>query len=349
MTDVLFVVRGRPGMGHITPSMAIAKRLPEKIDFKFISYDIGTKLLNKQGFSNYKIEGPVLGERKCPWLELLEIEKQIKPIIIDEKPKLIVADGEYYLPIFCKFLGIKNAILTTTNYVEASVGPYKDYSDSIKILFSYADKVLVHGIKFPNTKIKATFVGPIVDETDNQSINKLRYELKQNADILISVTKGGGELEHILDAERYKKDSDIIMNICRKVQKKLNNSRFVYFSGSDSKIKNSKPFVPNMLNYFAISDIVIARAGLVTIEELAYLSIPSILIVPRNDAEKLQNAKTAKNIGFADFIKAVELNEKTLMKKIDVMLQKRKKISKLPKIKNGTETAVKNIIELIGK
>ncbi|MBU5557881.1 MAG: hypothetical protein QW751_02350 [Candidatus Aenigmatarchaeota archaeon] len=83
----MFVVRGRPGLGHVTPSIAVAEQLNRNINCAFVSYDVGSKLLRKKGMKLFDVRGPALGQRICPFFEFLECKEILWPIVKAISPK----------------------------------------------------------------------------------------------------------------------------------------------------------------------------------------------------------------------------------------------------------------------
>ncbi|MFQ6009798.1 MAG: glycosyltransferase [Candidatus Aenigmatarchaeota archaeon] len=315
--DMVFVCRGRPGLGHITPSVAIAQHLSSTIDYCFITYDTGPVILKERGMPFIRIEGPPLGQRLSPFFDFMECKKNIWPFIKKLNPTVVVTDGEYYLPHICRENKVKNTIITTRHYLEGNIGQYKKYFDVIKILFRAADRIFYHGLKESDeTRISAEFAGQFVG----------KFQKVKEEDV-ITVSTGGGNLDHM------KKNDDAVFEKILEIK----GFKFNLFTGATGR------FSRNIIEEFCRGRAVIARAGLVTLEELLYLGKPSVLLVPKDDEEKFSNACLAEKIGLGIKIMEDEYEEgnfKDILKKV---MEKRPIASK----SNGAAHVAKILEDII--
>ncbi|MGD6899760.1 undecaprenyldiphospho-muramoylpentapeptide beta-N-acetylglucosaminyltransferase [Bacillus infantis] len=94
-----------------------------------------------------------------------------------------------------------------------------------------------------------------------------------------------------------------------------------------------KPFVHNMPEVLAGTDLTVARAGATTLAELTSLGIPSILVpspyVTNNHQEK--NARALSDNGAAELLLEKELTSKKLVASIDGILLDEKKLKDMKK------------------
>lgn len=83
-----------------------------------------------------------------------------------------------------------------------------------------------------------------------------------------------------------------------------------------------RPYIDNMPTCMAAADLVICRAGAITLSEIQAMGKPAILIPSPNVAENHQyhNAMALVNAGAAEIIEESELSGETLMKTVDRML-----------------------------
>ena len=83
-----------------------------------------------------------------------------------------------------------------------------------------------------------------------------------------------------------------------------------------------RPYIDNMPTCMAAADLVICRAGAITLSEIQDMGKPAILIPSPNVAENHQyhNAMALVNAGAAEIIEESELSGETLMKTVDKML-----------------------------
>lgn len=91
-----------------------------------------------------------------------------------------------------------------------------------------------------------------------------------------------------------------------------------------------RPYIDNMPTCMAAADLVICRAGAITLSEIQAMGKPAILIPSPNVAENHQyhNAMTLVNAGAADIIEEKDLTGAALMRKADKMLLNPEKLEK---------------------
>lgn len=83
-----------------------------------------------------------------------------------------------------------------------------------------------------------------------------------------------------------------------------------------------RPYIDNMPDCMAAADLVICRAGAITLSEIQAMGKPAILIPSPNVAENHQyhNAMALVNAGAAEIIEESELSGELLIRKVDKML-----------------------------
>lgn len=91
-----------------------------------------------------------------------------------------------------------------------------------------------------------------------------------------------------------------------------------------------RPYIDNMPTCMAAADLVICRAGAITLSEIQTMGKPAILIPSPNVAENHQyhNAMALVNAGAADIIEEKDLTGAALMRKTDKMLLNPEKLEK---------------------
>lgn len=92
-----------------------------------------------------------------------------------------------------------------------------------------------------------------------------------------------------------------------------------------------RPYIDNMPECMAAADLVICRAGAITLSEIQAMGKPAILIPSPNVAENHQfhNAMALVNAGAAEIIEESELSGELLMQKADSMLQSPEKLRQI--------------------
>ncbi len=92
-----------------------------------------------------------------------------------------------------------------------------------------------------------------------------------------------------------------------------------------------RPYIDNMNECMAAADLVICRAGAITLSEIQAMGKPSILIPSPNVAENHQyhNAMALVNKGAAEMIEESDLSGETLIKRVDAMLEDSEKLASI--------------------
>ncbi|MBQ7504235.1 MAG: undecaprenyldiphospho-muramoylpentapeptide beta-N-acetylglucosaminyltransferase [Ruminococcus sp.] len=90
-----------------------------------------------------------------------------------------------------------------------------------------------------------------------------------------------------------------------------------------------REYIDNMADCMAAADLVISRAGAITLSEIQALGKPAVLIPSPNVAENHQyhNAMALVEAGAAEIIEEKDLTEELLIEKVDSLLQNPKRLS----------------------
>ena len=109
-----------------------------------------------------------------------------------------------------------------------------------------------------------------------------------------------------------------------------------------------------LIDLFAMTDIVLSRAGSNAINELLLLKKPNILVplpLSASRGDQILNADYFKAQGFSYVLPQEEMNEETLLKALEEVYEEREKYIQAmssDKAKNGTEEVLKVILEVCG-
>ena len=108
-----------------------------------------------------------------------------------------------------------------------------------------------------------------------------------------------------------------------------------------------RPYVDNMSTCMAAADLVICRAGAITLSEIQAMGKPAILIPSPNVAENHQfhNAMALVNAGAAELIEESDLTGELLTQKADEMLQSPEHLAEISE--NSRRMAITNASERI--
>lgn len=361
---VLFAGGGTAG--HINPAISVAdyiKSKEENFEALFIGTERGLekKLVPAAGYKIKYID--ICGfDRKNMLKNISVVAKLIKSridcrkIMAEFKPDFVVLTGGYVsgpVAMAAKALGIPSLIHEQNVYPGLTVKGAEKYVDYVAVSF---EESVAH---MKNPKKCVVTGNPVRCEILSADKEKARAELGLSDKPFVLVFGGS------LGAQKI---NDTMIGVLKKAtcDKKLN----ILFGTGDrnyqevsAKVKDAGivlddeikvvPYINNMATVMAAADLVVSRAGAITVSEIAALSKPSILIpspnVVRNHQE--QNAREFEKNGAAAVIVEAELTADSLYEKITGMTENKsalfemgKNVKKLAKV-----DALEEIYKLVKK
>ena len=345
------VLTGVGTAGHVTPNMALIPGLKDMgFDIKYIgSYDgIEKKLIEEmdvsyQGISSGKLRRYFSAKNFTDPFRVIKGYGEAKKIIKNYKPDVLFSKGGFVsVPV----------ILAAKKYKVPIIIHESDMTPGLanKISIPYAHTVCHN---FPETakylpEGKALLTG-----------SPIRQELKQgdklaglnmcgfsaNKPIIMVI---GGSLGAVAVNEAVRSSLDEllktyqIVHLCGKgkTDDSLNNrSGYKQFEYIKAELKD----------LFAMSDIIISRAGANAICEIVALRKPSILIplsAKASRGDQILNADSFKHQGFSEVIQEEDITSEILVSTINSVYGNRQKY--IDAIDNaGATDAVKTILNLI--
>ncbi len=338
--------------GHIYPALSVARGLQKReVDILFVGSDsrMEKDMVPKEGFRYEGLEIYPIKSIKTFFKLLGAIRKSIK-IIKAEKPDVVIGFGNYIsLPM------ITAAFLTRTPFYlqeqNANLGMTNKfyYKFARKTFLAFEKTYDDIPIKYQH-KFKVTG-NPLREEIYSIESRKERESLKVEEEEKILVITGGS-----LGAKSI---NNAVLNEWEKL-KEEKNIRIYWATGKThydeifSKIEKRnmkdiiKPYFDNLINIMAAADLVICRAGALTISELIELKKPSVLI-PYNsvkvgqyeNAVILQEREGALIFNNSDADEAVKTAIDLI--KDDNQLQKMKLRIKALRNANATESIINSL------
>lgn len=329
--------------GHINPAISVADYAKSKQD-EFEALFIGTKngletkLVPKAGYNIEYIDIEGFSRKNMLKnvgiaVKLAASRAQVKRIIKRFKPDCVVCTGGYVsgpVMMAAKAMKIPSLIHEQNVYPGLTVRGSENYADYLALSFDETVGSMKH-------KEKCVVTGnPIRTEILKADKQKAREKLGINKPFVLIF---GGSL----GADKI---NDNVIKILKRVidEKKIS----LLFGTGDrnyekimTRIKEENielnddvrvvPYIDNMAECMAAADLVVSRAGAITVSEIAALGKPSILIpspnVVRNHQE--QNAREFEKNGAALLIVESELTEETLYNKIISTVTDEKKLNKM--------------------
>lgn len=326
--------------GHINPALAIANTIrnnepDSEIAFVGTSRGLENKLVPKEGYDLYHVEIRGLKRSLSPsnlrtlWLSVTSVQKA-KKLIREFKPDVCIGTGGYVCwPVIkaASLLGIPTALHESNALPGVAVRMLSKYADIIFTNFEESKALIKEKYR---SKVKR--VGnPLRGSFESITYDSARKQLGYDGVYTASLLSCGGSL----GAERINSE---ILKLMRDFSSKHPELYHIHSTGSNGyqdfmkafhemkldKYPNLKPveYIYDMPIRLAAADLVINRAGAMTISELATLSKPAILIPSPNvtDNHQYKNAKVLEDAGAAFLIQESELSSGILTEKVAQIL-----------------------------
>ena len=364
---IKIIISGGGTGGHIFPAIAIAnaiKKIEKNIDILFVGA-LGKMEMEKVPAAGYPIEGLwISGLKRRLSMDNLSFPFKItssiakaRRIIKEFKPNVVIGVGGYASgPLL--FAAAKKGIPTLIQEQNSFPGLTN------KVLAKRVAKICVayKGMEkyFPKEKIILT--GNPVRQDILQIANKRELALEffgldknKKTVLVIGGSLGSLTINRSIKNGLNKLNKNSIQLIWQTGKAFYNeaNESISNFENSGIKVYD---FINKMDYAYAISDIVISRAGAIAISELCLVEKPVILVPSPNVAEDHQtkNATTLVHNEAAILIKDIEANYKLIDTAINLLLNDelkgklQKNISKLS-IQNSADIIANEILMLVKK
>lgn len=362
------LISGGGTAGHINPALAIAAHLTENYNAEILF--IGTKkgleneLVPKAGFKIEYIE--VSGLIRKPTLKNVAVLKQYfsaiqkcKKIIKEFKPDVVVGTGGY---VCAPVMNAAHALKIPSLIHEQNVIPgvtVKMCAKTCNILaVSFSDTVkYIKG----GAKEKCVLTGnPIREGMLSISKDEAKKALSLDERPLVVIFGGS------LGAATVSKAAAKLINSydLSKIQLVFGTGKRYYADVLDEisakplgySIK-VVPYINNMEQVLPAADLVVSRAGALTVSELTALGVASILIPSPNVAHNHQvfNARALEANGAAIMLSESSLDEKNLYNAVFNVLNDKNKLLKMSEnakkigICDGTAKICEHIARLAKK
>jgi UDP-N-acetylglucosamine--N-acetylmuramyl-(pentapeptide) pyrophosphoryl-undecaprenol N-acetylglucosamine transferase len=355
--------------GHINPALAVAKNIKEidkNAQILFIGTEDGLEkeLVPKEGFNIEFIN--VQGfERKLSIKNICSVIKsfkgifQAKKIINKFKPDVVVGTGGYV----CGSVVLCAAMMKIPTVIhEQNVFP----GFTIKILSKFALYVALsfkESEKYIKRKKEVYITGnPVRKELLESDYQTCREKMDIGKDKFLILAFGGSlgaekineTVVDFIKTNVQNKKIIIILGTGKReyelVIKKLKENEIDIYSNNNVKIY---PYIYNMNEVMAASDLVICRAGAITLSELTAIGKPSILIPSPYVANNHQeyNAKALEKIGAAIVLDENKINSNSLTSQVKKLIENRELLGKMKKKAQsiGKIDATKKLTNLVLK
>lgn len=330
--------------GHINPALSVANYIKER-DESFEALFVGTragletKLVPTAGYDIEYIDIRGFNRKKLyknvsVLIKLAKALSDCRRIINDFKPDVVVCTGGYVsgpVTVAAKKAGIPSIIHEQNVYPGLTVRGSEKYVNYVAVSFEET----VRHMKKPE---KCVVTGnPIREEILKSDKQTSRAELGLGEKPFVLVfggSLGAGKINETM--------IDVLKKACENKGFSLlfgtgdRNYESVMKSIKDAGVTLDEdirvvPYINNMQTVMSAADVVVARAGAITVSEIAALGKPSILIpspnVVRNHQE--QNAREFERVGGARVITENELTSEALYKAIEDMASDKELLAKM--------------------
>ena len=366
MSNLKIVISGGGTGGHIYPAIAIAKKILEKNKDSKILF-VGAKgrmemeKIPEEGFSIIGLEvvgiqrslslKSIFKNLKFPFL-LLKSLKNAKKILEDFKPDVVVGVGGYASGPTLRMahsLNIPTLIQEQNSYAGLTNKWLSKKANKICVAYENMNQF------FDESKLILTG-NPVRKDIEN--LNSKVDEAKKYFNVLKSekvILVLGGSLGAMSINEGIIKSISILNDQPVKLIWQVGKRYFNKINDQLTQINminiHPLPFIKRMDLAYAVSDIVISRAGALSISELTLAGIPSILVPSPNVSEDHQtkNAMSLVSKSAAILVKD-DQTEKLLSVAIE-LLKNKEQLTKISKnAKNlGKPNATNDIVSEIFK
>ena len=341
--------------GHIYPGIAVAKevmRRDENSEVRFVGTSRGLEtkivpangfelsLINSVGLKSVGLLGKIKGLAVLP-KSFLEARRLIK----DFQPNVVIGAGGYVsgpVLLTASFLKIPTLVMESNalpGFTNRKLAPFVTkaaltFEEAVKF---FGKKAIVTG----NPVRKEFF--EIQPKARDEKINLLVFGGSQGARAI-----NNAMVEALKDLPHGK------LNVTHQTgESDFENIRELYNRAGWGDVAEIKPYISNMVDEFAKSDLIICRAGATSSAEIAAAGKAAILIPLPTAADDHQrkNAEALQNAGAAKMILQRDLSGESLAKEITDLINAPERISAMEKAakKLAKADAAEVTVDLIEK
>ncbi len=352
------LVAGGGTAGHINPGIAIAKYIKQKqpdaeVVFVGTRKGLETKLVPREGFQLKLIR--VRGFRRKLSLDTLKAVKELfngtfeaRKLINDYKPDIVIGTGGYVCgPVL--FMAARKKIPTLIHEQNAFPGITN------RILSRFVNVVAISFKEsetyFKTTKKLLLTGNPIRNEMLEADRGKARNKLSIDGHMPVVVVFGGSRGAEKINLAVTEMIRDHLNEVDCKIIFATGDQQYERImkelKGTVNKSVEIVPYIYDMANIMAAADLVICRAGAITISELTALGVPSIMIpspyVTANHQE--HNARALEKQGAAEIILEKDLSGKVIYQKMTALIKDDRKLKDMAQ--NAGRVGVRDAAEKI--
>lgn len=345
--------------GHVNPAIAIANTIREKEKDSVIAF-VGTgrgienKLVPKFGYEVYHIEiqglrrSLSLSNLKTAYLAVTSVFKA-KKLVKKFKPDVVIGTGGYVCWPVVKAaadLGIPTVLHESNALPGVAVRMLEKYVDVVYTNF----EATVKKLKYPEKAIRVgnpLISGFEVIESDAKEIKGGYKKLLLSYGGSLGAMRVNGEILKVMKEYSSKHPEILHIHATGAIEKESALNTFREYGLDKYENLQLVEYIYDMPKKMAAADLVIARAGAMTLSELAMMKKPCILIPSPNvtDNHQYKNAVELEKKNAAVVYEEKNLDEGVLSKAVEELLGNDRKLREMQE--NIGSFAVENTNELI--
>ncbi len=336
--------------GHINPALAIADKLKSvfpEAEILFIGTPKGleARLVKKAGYDfkgvemagfQRSISVKSIGKNfKALYYYLISAKKQTRKILKDFAPDIVIGTGGYVTGTVLTqavSLGIKTVTHESNSYPGMAT----------RMLAKKADKVLLateDAMKYLSSTERCVVTGnPLRSniEIEQRSAARKRLGLPDGFTVLsfggsLGANRITEAVAELIAWEQQKGGINHIHSYGGNWHDKFYNALEESGAQEDKSRHIFKDYIDNMYTCICAADLIICRAGAMTITELTAIGRPAILVPYPNAAENHQyyNALTLSNANAAVLIEDKDLTKARLVEEVSALYADRERLAQM--------------------
>ncbi|MBQ8509175.1 MAG: undecaprenyldiphospho-muramoylpentapeptide beta-N-acetylglucosaminyltransferase [Clostridia bacterium] len=343
------LVTGGGTGGHVNPAIAIANNIRDnqpgsEIAFVGTSHGIENKLVPKEGYKLYHVEVQGFKRKLTPyniksaWLAFTSPMKA-KKLIREFKPDLVVGTGGYVSWPLLKAaagMGIPTAVHESNAIPGVAVKMLARYVDRIYVNFDATAAALgeeyAHKIQKVGNPIKPQFTA-LSYETERERLGitgKYKHFLLSYGGSM-GAEKVNDEMLAFMRDYTSKHPELLHVHATGAIEHEAATAKFREYGLEGCENIRLLEYIYDMPQQMAAADMVVCRAGAMTLSELAILKKCSLLIPSPHvtDNHQYKNAKVLYDAGAALLLQESELTEGKVTEAIAGLLADKEKQAKM--------------------
>lgn len=371
MSKILFVARGKPGLGHVTPALTLAEMASEGGHTCLMASSGNGILFLRRHTRGVPIEA-LEDDDRAPFIDLLGGfgENSLMPLLLRESPHVVVVLGEPYVPLVCHALGIPSCVVINPNDLRLE-GERRNHILLLNELYQYADLIIAPCLPKEYESFSQSLVQRlgarlmrcgilIVPPSQAVPVHDPSLSAPSGATVLTICPGGGVKMSTPALAEGTRQLLECALQAASELQKDIEDfwACIVLPPDQDDRLANrlcrkfslrrvSVIAGGRLTDYLAISRACLLRSGrIATLEALAY-SVPTVAVSvgdPERQFDHEWNCSILAEAGLGIAIRGEDISAQAMIRALRPMLTSPR--PRLPAPDSGVADAVQAISRL---